>query len=545
MSEMSGEGEGGGGGGGGAEGLDVEAEFHLIAVPYTIMEPRQDCIRCVIYVRISADLKNDEHGVTNQTAEGRRYADARGWTVIEEYTDNDISATYGAPRPGYEEMMRAAARGEFDMIVIFQTSRLWRNRKERAEGIEILRKAGVSVQATKGPSLDMSTAYGRGMAGLIGEFDTMETEVKSERQELAAAARADDGQVPMGVRLMGYTVKGELVDDEVWVVRKMFRRFHAGASLREIARWLDDTGMPARQEIRLRIALTNAEAELRGQDDPDDTAASALEIRIATLRAQVAEATARSWNPSTVRTVLRNPRYCGRAIYQGEANGRKGRWTAIVDEAVFDAVNAKLSDPRRRKQVGTDRKHLGSGLYLCGVCDHPLRAHTSVPAGGVSQLRYRCPEGGHVTRSGGHVDRYVLGVIRARLARPDLADLLVTPATDEARGVTEAIGKLRERLDRTKDDYDNDLIDGERYRVKMAKLAAELDTAEAARVRLLASSEVAGTLTAPDPVAAFDGSLLGIQRAVITFFMTVRLDPAPRGRKGFDPASVRIEWRQG
>ena len=27
--------------------------------------------------------------------------------------------------------------------------------------------------ATKGPCLDMSTAYGRAMAGLLGEFDTM------------------------------------------------------------------------------------------------------------------------------------------------------------------------------------------------------------------------------------------------------------------------------------------------------------------------------------------------------------------------------------
>jgi len=62
-----------------------------------------------------------------------------------------------------------------DTIIVFQTSRLWRNRRERAEGIEILRRAGVSVAAVKGPSLDLSSAYGRGMAGLLGEFDTMET----------------------------------------------------------------------------------------------------------------------------------------------------------------------------------------------------------------------------------------------------------------------------------------------------------------------------------------------------------------------------------
>ena len=56
-----------------------------------------------------------------------------------------------------------------------------------------MQAAGVSVIATKGPSLDMSTAYGRAMAGLLGEFDTMEVEVKAERQQLAYAAQRDAG----------------------------------------------------------------------------------------------------------------------------------------------------------------------------------------------------------------------------------------------------------------------------------------------------------------------------------------------------------------
>ncbi len=79
--------------------------------------------------------------------------------------------------------------------------------------------------------------------------------------------------------------------------------------------------------------------------------------------------------------------------------------------------------------------------------------------------------------------------------------------------------------------------------MKTAKLQAQLDGAEVAQARLMAGSEVAGTLTAPDPVAAFDQAPLGAQRAVITFLMTVRLDPAPRGRH-FSPESVRIDWRE-
>jgi hypothetical protein len=59
----------------------------------------------------------------------------------------------------------------------------------------------------------------------------------------------------------------------------------------------------------------------------------------------------------------------------------------------------------------------------------------------------------------------------------------------------------------------------------------------------MAGSEVAGTLTAPDPVAAFDQTPLGAQHAVIKFLMTVRLDLASRGRH-FTPESVLIDWRE-
>ena len=56
--------------------------------------------------------------------------------------------------------------------------RLLRNRRERAAAIELFGRQRVGILTVKGADLDLSTAYGRGMAGLLGEFDTMETEVE-------------------------------------------------------------------------------------------------------------------------------------------------------------------------------------------------------------------------------------------------------------------------------------------------------------------------------------------------------------------------------
>jgi hypothetical protein len=256
--------------------------------------------------------------------------------------------------------MAAAARGEIDAILVFQTSRFWRNRRERAEGIEILRKAGVSLIATKGPSLDMSTAYGRGMAGLLGEFDTMESKVKAERQQLAAFHRAENGQPPAGVRLTGYTMAGVVVEHEAAVVRQMFTRFYAGDSLRGIVAWLAAQGVPTRS--------------------------------------------GRPWNPSSVRTILTNPRYAGRVVYHGqypgEVNGKMGAWTQLVEEWLFDAVQASVaSDPRRRKQSALTASTSGPvstqwrrGISLSGRTRHPSRLGSSAAA-------LRCPGAGNVTHS--------------------------------------------------------------------------------------------------------------------------------------------------
>jgi DNA invertase Pin-like site-specific DNA recombinase len=109
--------------------------------------------RAAAYQRMSADIPDDEHGVKNQLRDQERLAEARDYEIVLIEDDNDISASNGDHRPGYEAVMAAAARREIDVILVFQTSRFWRNRRERAEGIEVLQEAGISLIATKGAIL--------------------------------------------------------------------------------------------------------------------------------------------------------------------------------------------------------------------------------------------------------------------------------------------------------------------------------------------------------------------------------------------------------
>jgi len=150
--------------------------------------------RTALYARISEDPLGLERGVTRQLDDGRALIEARGWTPAGEFVDNDLSALSGKRRPQYEALMSAVDAGQVDRVVTYMQSRLWRNRRERADAIERLRQKRVSVVCIKGPELDLSTATGRMLAGLLGEFDTHESEVKGERVARAALARAEAGQ---------------------------------------------------------------------------------------------------------------------------------------------------------------------------------------------------------------------------------------------------------------------------------------------------------------------------------------------------------------
>jgi len=449
-------------------------------------------MRAVLYLRQSRDFTGERDAVDRQREDCQRIARERGWRIVREYVDNDRSASdRKKSRPAYNEMVADFAEGRFDAIICADLDRLTRQPRQLEDWIEAAEERGLVLVTANGEA-DLGTDAGRLFARIKASVARAEIERKGARQRKANAQRAERGKPPSGVRLTGYTTAGEVVDDEAAVVREVFARFAAGDSLRSLASWLTTSGPPARH--------------------------------------------GGAWNPSTVTGMLRNPRYAGRAIYQGRVTGKLGAWVPLVDEDTFDLVQARLDDPRRKtSRYGTDRKRLGAGLFICGTCG--ARVYT------FSDGRYRCPRG-CFSRSRAHVDEYVLAVVRARLAAArGIASALRTHDDDEARRLTEDARRLRGRLDRIGEDYDAGLIDGARYRTAREKVLAELADVDAARTRLLEPAAAASTLLAADPVAAFDAAPLMVQRAVIEALVVVTLHPGQRGNKTFDPASVAIEWK--
>ncbi|KWX25635.1 recombinase [Mycolicibacterium wolinskyi] len=488
--------------------------------------------RAVFYLRISLDQTGEGLAVDRQRKECQRIARQRGWRVVGEFVDNSISASDARKnRPGYDALVKAYEAGEFDALVCYDMDRLTRQPRQMEDWLDAAEQRGLDLVTANGEA-DLTTDAGRTFVRVRMAFARGEVERKSARQKVAAAQRAKLGRPPLGVRLTGYTAKGETVPDEAELVRRIFKMFHSGESLRGIAAVLTAEGLAARN--------------------------------------------GRPWNPSSIRETLTNPRYAGRSIYNrlaSEAAARKARtagkaaepltvargtWESLVSDDVFDAVQSRLTDPRRRTQQGTDRKHLGSGMFLCDSCGQPVVSFS----GG----RYRC-KAACVNRAHGPVDHvrvrriiaadddrdaplargvdeFVTALVTERLSRPDAAKLLAAPTVDTAPLRAEQ-DRLRARLDTIDAEYDDGIIDGLRWRTAKEKVNAQLSEVDR---KIRASTPGGGALgdmlAAPDPAEAFLAGSLMARRSVIDALCEVRLRRGTRGSKTFDPNTVRVEWRR-
>lgn len=497
--------------------------------------------RDAVYGRISEDEAGTERGVRGQLEDGRTLSAQRGGIVVGEFSDNDISALNGAFRPGYTALIDAIKAGMIDRVVVVHTSRLWRNRAERAEGIEICRKHGISVVAVKGPELDMTTASGRMLAGLLGEFDTGESELKAERIQRASLTRANEGRAhgrvaygwrreyqfnSSGIRI-GYR---DVVDEvEAGVVREIVRRLLTGESLRSIQQDFNARKIQA-PGARWKPKVIKDGARQRGFGQDED----------GTL-----------WGKTAIRKLALREANIGRRIYhRGRADERilPAEWQPIIDPDDHAKVVALLSAPERIKsRPGIRMWLLTCGVGVCGVCGGPLRvARRGNAKYGIKQRLYLCAIKGCVGRNVDSVETYVGHCVAAILSKPDVAAALSGDAKRSMAALERAEG-FRARLATAAGDFADDKITAEQLTIITAKLKAKISAAELEARR-----------TRPAPLATLVGEMIGAQaaekwgrldvnqrRAVLQALdMQVTILPVQRRGPGFDPDTVLVAPRR-
>lgn len=115
---------------------------------------------CVIYLRVSSREQIDGYSLDAQERAARAYAEQRGWTVVEVYTDPGKSGKSAETRPGFRRMIADAEAHRFDAIIVHKLDRFSRSIVDILIYLERLRKSDVSFASVTESFADFTTPMG-------------------------------------------------------------------------------------------------------------------------------------------------------------------------------------------------------------------------------------------------------------------------------------------------------------------------------------------------------------------------------------------------
>jgi site-specific DNA recombinase len=339
-----------------------------------------------IYCRISKDSTRQGLGVDRQEEECRDLAQREGLSVVEVFTDNDISASSNSrkPRPRFDAMVAGVREGRFTHVVSHSNTRLTRRMRELEDLIDLAKETGVQYFTVVSGNDNLATATGKQMARIKGSIAAGEADLTGERVRAAAKQRAELGKPKHSrYRTFGYDAEFKAIPAEAAVIRDAFERVVRGESVSSIAMmWrANDVSMGNGKDVHY----------------------------------------------STVKNVVRRHLYAALSTYKGEVVGRSIA-EPIVSEALFYAAQDVLDKKRNPRSGKNARRYLLAGLIQCGVCGHVLYgSHTYTNKSGNSRHSYICKphmQGcGKVSVMGHHVDELVLTMVKRRMTMTDAIEV--------------------------------------------------------------------------------------------------------------------------
>ena len=310
-------------------------------------------LRTIIYTRVSTEDQLEKYGLPSQLRSCREYAQARGFTVLDEITDDGISGTILA-RPGLDRVRKLVEEGHADCVLMFDVDRLSR---ELAHLLlvkpEIEKRAKLEFVASKFED----SPNGRMFFGIRGVIAQFEREQTRERTMRGKRERARSGLIVGGRTAYGYRyAAGKLIPEETSqapTVREIFAWYDAGVSIRSIARQLRERG----------------------------TSSWSGGTR---------------WGHSTVHRILANETYAGAAYYgthrregallhKRESHAERIGFVvpSLVPREQWERVQLRLAaNPARGRATS---RYLLRGLLYCGACGKRMSGNAKR-----EHLSYRC-----------------------------------------------------------------------------------------------------------------------------------------------------------
>lgn len=301
-------------------------------------------MKAVIYSRYSAGPEQTVQSIEGQLRVCKTYIANHGWELTRCYADEHISGRTDK-RPQFQEMISAAERGEFDVLVVYSTDRFSRNKFDSINYKRKLKELGIRIayaaeNIPDGPEGILLESLMEGWAEYYSE--ELSRKVKRGMNETARKGKSNGGR-----RTFGYRTgpDGQLVTDEAEAeaIRQVFRLVADGQTIRAAVDWLNDHGY------------------------------------VSTI--------GRPHTHNSVRKMLANKRYLGYYIWD-QIEVPDG-CPAIVDKTVFYEVQQRFEE-NKRAMPKNRIKFLLTGKLYCGNCGKPMTGCSGTSKTGKVHAYYRC-----------------------------------------------------------------------------------------------------------------------------------------------------------
>ena len=293
-----------------------------------------------IYARFSSNGQREE-SIEGQLDACRKYADNNGHTIIDTYIDRARTGT-DDNRPQFQRMIKDAKTGKFQMILVYQYDRFFRDAGKSALYKEMLKKDGVSVVSALEPLPDGSARIiTEGMIDLLAEYYSADLSVKTKRgmNINAHKKKFNGGRPPFGYSIIdGYF---EINEETAPIVQEIFTDY---INLKPIKTILDGLN-------RRHILNTNG----------------------------------KPFTYASITYLLSNKRYTGYYIYDDIEIEDDG--LAIIDEETFLLAQEQLGKAKHRKS--SSDYMLSSKLY-CGNCENGMTGTSGTSRTGEVYYYYVC-----------------------------------------------------------------------------------------------------------------------------------------------------------
>lgn len=309
--------------------------------------------RTAAYCRVSTNLDNQEDSFETQRKYYDEYIHSNpDWEFAGIYSDQGISGTDAKKRPGFQKMVQDAIDGKIDLILVKSISRFSRNLVDCRNYAEILHSNGVEIRFEKeGISTNDPSAFL--MFGLMATIAQSESESISQNIKWRYARNFEQGKYSLGNNhIIGYstTKDGKIyINDDAWIVRKIYKMFLEGYCYRAIADAVNEAGGHSITGRPMSIG------EVR---------------KILTNETFVGDKLLQKQPPKNFLTHLPDPDVDYNSYYVTDGH------PAIIDRDTWNAVQKKLADQKEKGYPARDsakgyKVHFLTNMVFCGNCGEP------------------------------------------------------------------------------------------------------------------------------------------------------------------------------